>query len=49
MYDAAICRYDATSVALDNNGNTTSKTDSTGTTNYTWDFENRLSVRQKNL
>jgi RHS repeat-associated protein len=27
----------------DNNGNTTSKTDSTGTTNYTWDFENRLS------
>jgi RHS repeat-associated protein len=29
--------------AYDNNGNTTSKTDSTGTTNYTWDFENRLS------
>jgi YD repeat-containing protein len=28
--------------ALDYNGNTTSKTDSTGTTNYTWDFENRL-------
>jgi RHS repeat-associated protein len=28
--------------ALDNNGNTTSKTDSTGTTNYSWDFENRL-------
>jgi YD repeat-containing protein len=27
--------------ALDANGNTTSKTDSTGTTNYTWDFENR--------
>jgi RHS repeat-associated protein len=26
----------------DNNGNTTSKTDSTATTNYTWDFENRL-------
>jgi RHS repeat-associated protein len=26
----------------DNNGNTTSKTDSTGTTNYSWDFENRL-------
>ncbi|MHB8412860.1 MAG: RHS repeat-associated core domain-containing protein [Candidatus Acidiferrales bacterium] len=24
------------------NGNTTSKTDSTGATNYTWDFENRL-------
>lgn len=28
--------------AYDNNGNTTSKTDSTGTTSYTWDFENRL-------
>jgi RHS repeat-associated protein len=28
--------------AYDNNGNTTSKTDSTGTTYYTWDFENRL-------
>jgi RHS repeat-associated protein len=27
---------------LDNNGNTLTKTDSTGTTNYTWDFENRL-------
>jgi RHS repeat-associated protein len=26
----------------DNNGNTTSKTDSTGTTTYAWDFENRL-------
>ena len=26
----------------DNNGNTLSKTDATGTTNYTWDFENRL-------
>src|SRR5271154_4249889 len=26
----------------DYNGNTTSKTDSTGTTNYTWDYENRL-------
>ena len=26
----------------DNNGNTASKTDSTGTTSYTWDFENRL-------
>lgn len=24
------------------NGNTTSKTDSSGTTNYTWDYENRL-------
>jgi len=27
----------------DYNGNTLTKTDSTGTTNYTWDFENRLS------
>jgi RHS repeat-associated protein len=26
----------------DSNGSTTSKTDSTGTTNYGWDFENRL-------
>jgi RHS repeat-associated protein len=26
----------------DNNGNTVSKTDSTGTTAYAWDFENRL-------
>ena len=26
----------------DNNGNTTVKTDSTGSTTYTWDFENRL-------
>ena len=25
-----------------NNGNMTRKIDSTGTTNYTWDFENRL-------
>jgi len=31
-----------TKYAYDANGNTTSKTDSTGTTNYTWDFENRL-------
>ncbi len=30
------------SYGYDNNGNTTSKTESTGTTNYTWDFENRL-------
>ena len=28
--------------ALDANGNTQSKTDSTGTTQYFWDFENRL-------
>jgi RHS repeat-associated protein len=28
--------------AYDNNGNTTSKTDPSGTTSYTWDFENRL-------
>jgi RHS repeat-associated protein len=27
----------------DNDGNTTSKTDSTGTTSYAWDYENRLS------
>jgi len=26
----------------DSNGNTLTKTDSTGTTNYSWDFENRL-------
>jgi RHS repeat-associated protein len=31
------------SYTYDNNGNTTSKTDSTGTTSYTWDYENRLS------
>jgi YD repeat-containing protein len=30
------------SIAFDANGNTTSKTDSTGTTTYSWDFENRL-------
>ncbi len=30
------------SYAFDANGNTTTKTDSTGTTNYSWDFENRL-------
>jgi len=30
------------SYTYDQNGNTTSKTDSTGTTSYTWDFENRL-------
>ena len=30
------------SYAYDSNGNTTSKTDSAGTTSYTWDFENRL-------
>ena len=28
--------------AYDNNGNTTSKTDTNGTTYYTWDYENRL-------
>ncbi len=33
--------FDAASI-FDNNGNTLTKTDSTGTTNYTWDFENRL-------
>jgi RHS repeat-associated protein len=30
------------SYTYDNNGNTISKTDSSGTTNYTWDYENRL-------
>lgn len=30
------------SFTYDNDGNTTSKTDSTGTTNYAWDYENRL-------
>lgn len=30
------------SYTYDANGNTTSKTDSTGTTTYSWDFENRL-------
>jgi RHS repeat-associated protein len=30
------------SYAFDANGNTISKTDSTGTTNYTWDYDNRL-------
>ena len=34
--------YDAAAECFDNNGDTASKTDSTGTTNYTWDFENRL-------
>jgi len=29
-------------VIVDYNGNTTSKTDSTGTTNYSWDYDNRL-------
>jgi hypothetical protein len=28
-------------IVYDNNGNTLTKTDSTGTTNYMWDFENR--------
>jgi RHS repeat-associated protein len=30
------------SYTYDSNGNTLTKVDSTGTTNYTWDFENRL-------
>ncbi|MGB7154128.1 MAG: IPT/TIG domain-containing protein [Candidatus Acidiferrales bacterium] len=30
------------SYTYDNNGNTISKTNSSGTTNYAWDFENRL-------
>src|SRR5260370_343764 len=32
----------AASFTYDNNGNTLTKTDSTGTRNHTWDFENRL-------
>jgi RHS repeat-associated protein len=32
----------AATYTYDNNGNTLSKTDSTGTTQYTWDFEDRL-------
>ncbi len=32
----------AASFTYDNNGNTLTKADSTGTRNYTWDFENRL-------
>jgi RHS repeat-associated protein len=32
----------AATYAYDNNGNPLTKTDSTGTTNYTWDYENRL-------
>ena len=31
-----------TTFAYDNNGNTTSKTDASGTTTYAWDYENRL-------
>jgi YD repeat-containing protein len=31
------------SYAYDSNGNTTSKTDETGTTTYAWDYENRMS------
>ena len=34
----------AATYAYDNNGNSTSKTDSTGTTSYTWDYENRLAT-----
>jgi RHS repeat-associated protein len=30
------------SYAYDNNGNLVAKTDATGTTNYSWDFDNRL-------
>lgn len=35
--------YNGTSYTYDNNGNTASKTDASGTTNYTYDYENRLS------
>jgi hypothetical protein len=33
-----VTKLGAARSAFDNNGNTTSKSDSTGTTNYTWDF-----------
>jgi RHS repeat-associated protein len=36
------CRVVSFGIRHDANGNTTSKTDSTGTTNYSWDFNNRL-------
>ncbi len=32
-----------TTYTYDNNGNTLTKVDGTGTTSYTWDYENRLS------
>src|SRR5258708_26202432 len=41
-YDAPASGYDAGKGLFDHNGNTLTKTDSTGTTSYTWDFENRL-------
>jgi len=37
-----LCPAVDTRIKFDANGNTTSKTDSTGTTTYSWDFENRL-------
>jgi RHS repeat-associated protein len=44
-YDAnnRLTSYNGTSYTYDNNGNTASKTDASGTTNYTYDYENRLS------
>jgi RHS repeat-associated protein len=46
MYDAQIHGYDAvlefSEPTYDSNGNTLTKVDSTGTTQYFWDFENRL-------
>jgi RHS repeat-associated protein len=46
-YDSASYGYDALcelpgAIAYDANGNTTSKTDSTGTTTFSWDYDNRL-------
>ncbi len=41
-YDAPASGYDAGKGLFDHNGNTLTKTDTTGTTSYTWDFENRL-------
>ena len=34
--------YDSTSYTYDSNGNATSKTDASGVTNFTYDFDNRL-------
>jgi YD repeat-containing protein len=46
MRNPVICAYDApvtsTETTDDSNGNTLTKVGSTGTTTYTWDYENRL-------
>jgi RHS repeat-associated protein len=41
-YTFLTARSFTTGYTYDSNGNTASKTDSTGTTSYSWDFENRL-------